>query len=197
MIKKLIKYVGEYKKPTILTPIFVLLESVMEILIPLLMAKLIDDGIDVGDMGVITKYGVYLLAAALLTMFFGSAAGMTAAHASAGFAKNVRRGMYYKIQDFSFSNIDKFSTESLVTRLTTDVSNVQQVFQMMTRICFRAPAILIFALIASFSVNHELSLVFLLSMPILGVGIFILINRVQPIFERVFKTYDKLNNVVQ
>lgn len=197
MIKKLIKYVGEYKKPTILTPIFVLLESVMEILIPLLMAKLIDDGIDVGDMGVITKYGVYLLAAALLTMFFGSAAGMTAAHASAGFAKNVRRGMYYKIQDFSFSNIDKFSTASLVTRLTTDVSNVQQVFQMMTRICFRAPAILIFALIASFSVNHELSLVFLLSMPILGVGIFILINRVQPIFERVFKTYDKLNNVVQ
>ncbi len=197
MIKKLIKYVGEYKKPTILTPIFVLLESVMEILIPLLMAKLIDDGIDVGDMGVITKYGIYLLAAALLTMFFGSAAGMTAAHASAGFAKNVRRGMYYKIQDFSFSNIDKFSTASLVTRLTTDVSNVQQVFQMMTRICFRAPAILIFALIASFSVNHELSLVFLLSMPILGIGIFFLINRVQPIFERVFKTYDKLNNVVQ
>lgn len=197
MIKKLIKYVGEYKKPTILTPIFVLLESVMEILIPLLMAKLIDDGIDVGDMGVITKYGVYLLAAALLTMFFGSAAGMTAAHASAGFAKNVRRGMYYKIQDFSFSNIDKFSTASLVTRLTTDVSNVQQVFQMMTRICFRAPAILIFALIASFSVNRELSLVFLLSMPILGIGIFFLISRVQPIFERVFKTYDKLNNVVQ
>lgn len=197
MIKKLIKYVGEYKKPTILTPIFVLLESVMEILIPLLMAKLIDDGIDVGDMGVITKYGVYLLAAALLTMFFGSAAGMTAAHASAGFAKNVRRGMYYKIQDFSFSNIDNFSTASLVTRLTTDVSNVQQVFQMMTRICFRAPAILIFALIASFSVNRELSLVFLLSMPILGIGIFFLISRVQPIFERVFKTYDKLNNVVQ
>lgn len=197
MIKKLIKYVGEYKKPTILTPIFVLLESVMEILIPLLMAKLIDDGIDVGEMGVITKYGVYLLAAALLTMFFGSAAGMTAAHASAGFAKNVRRGMYYKIQDFSFSNIDKFSTASLVTRLTTDVSNVQQVFQMMTRICFRAPAILIFALIASFSVNRELSLVFLLSMPILGIGIFFLISRVQPIFERVFKTYDKLNNVVQ
>ena len=94
MIKKLIKYVGEYKKPTILTPIFVLLESVMEILIPLLMAKLIDDGIDVGDMGVITKYGIYLLAAALLTMFFGSVAGMTAAYASAGFAKNVRRGMY-------------------------------------------------------------------------------------------------------
>lgn len=197
MIKKLIKYVGEYKKPTILTPIFVLLESVMEILIPLLMAKLIDDGIDVGDMGVITKYGVYLLVAALLTMFFGSAAGMTAAHASAGFAKNVRRGMYYKIQDFSFSNIDKFSTASLVTRLTTDVSNVQQVFQMMTRICFRAPAILVFALIASFSVNRELSLVFLLSMPILGIGIFFLISRVQPIFERVFKTYDKLNNVVQ
>ena len=156
MIKKLIKYVGEYKKPTILTPIFVLLESVMEILIPLLMAKLIDDGIDMGDMNVIVKYGLILLAAALLTMFFGSAAGVTAANASAGFAKNVRRGMYYKIQEFSFGNIDKFSTASLVTRLTTDVSNVQQVFQMMTRICFRAPAILVFALIAAFSVNKEL-----------------------------------------
>ena len=197
MIKKLIKYVGEYKKPTILTPIFVLLESVMEILIPLLMAKLIDDGIDMGDMNVIVKYGLILLVAALLTMFFGSAAGVTAANASAGFAKNVRRGMYYKIQEFSFGNIDKFSTASLVTRLTTDVSNVQQVFQMMTRICFRAPAILVFALIAAFSVNKELSLVFLLSMPVLGAGIFLLISRVQPIFERVFKTYDKLNNVVQ
>ncbi len=197
MIKKLIKYVGEYKKPTILTPIFVLLESVMEILIPLLMAKLIDDGIDMGDMNAIVKYGVILLGAALLTMFFGSAAGLTAATASAGFAKNVRQGMYYKIQEFSFGNIDKFSTASLVTRLTTDVQNVQQVFQMMTRICFRAPAMLIFALIAAFSVNRELSLVFLLCLPILGVGVFILINKVHPIFERVFKTYDKLNNVVQ
>ena len=197
MIKKLIKYVGEYKKPTILTPIFVLLESVMEILIPLLMAKLIDNGIDMGDMGVIAKYGLILLAAALLAMFFGSAAGMTAATASAGFAKNVRRGLYYKIQEFSFSNIDKFSTASLVTRLTTDVSNVQQVFQMMTRICFRAPAMLLFALIAAFSINKELSLVFLLSIPILGVGMYILIKSVHPVFERVFKTYDKLNNVVQ
>ena len=197
MIKKLLKYVGEYKKPTILTPIFVLLESAMEILIPLLMAKLIDDGIDMGDMNVIVKYGVILLGAALLTMFFGSAAGLTAATASAGFAKNVRQGMYYKIQEFSFGNIDKFSTASLVTRLTTDVQNVQQVFQMMTRICFRAPAVLIFALIAAFSVNRELSLVFLLCLPILGVGIFILISKVHPIFERVFKTYDKLNNVVQ
>ena len=197
MIKKLLKYVGEYKKPTILTPIFVLLESAMEILIPLLMAKLIDDGIDMGDMNVIVKYGVILLGAALLTMFFGSAAGLTAATASAGFAKNVRQGMYYKIQEFSFGNIDKFSTASLVTRLTTDVQNVQQVFQMMTRICFRAPAVLIFALIAAFSVNRELSLVFLLCLPILGVGVFILISKVHPIFERVFKTYDKLNNVVQ
>ncbi len=197
MIKKLIKYVGEYKKPTILTPIFVLLESAMEILIPLLMAKLIDEGIDMGDMNVIVKYGVILLGAALLTMFFGSMAGLTAADASAGFAKNVRQGMYYKIQEFSFGNIDKFSTASLVTRLTTDVQNVQQVFQMLTRICFRAPAVLIFALIAAFSVNRELSLVFLLCLPILGIGIFILISKVHPIFERVFKTYDKLNNVVQ
>lgn len=197
MIKKLIKYIGEYKKPTILTPIFVLLESVMEILIPLLMAKLIDNGIDAGDMGVITKYGLLLFAAAMLTMFFGSVAGMTASFASAGFAKNVRQALYYKIQEFSFSNIDKFSTASLVTRLTTDTSNVQQVFQMMTRICFRAPAMLVFTLIAAFSINKELSLVFLCCMPILGVGLFILLNKVHPIFERVFKTYDKLNNVVQ
>lgn len=197
MIKKLIKYIGEYKKPTILTPIFVLLESVMEILIPLLMAKLIDNGIDAGDMGVITKYGLFLFAAAMLTMFFGSVAGMTASFASAGFAKNVRQALYYKIQEFSFSNIDKFSTASLVTRLTTDTSNVQQVFQMMTRICFRAPAMLIFTLVAAFSINKELSLVFLCCMPILAVGLFILLNKVHPIFERVFKTYDRLNNVVQ
>ncbi len=197
MIKKLVKHIGEYKLPTILTPIFVLLESVMEILIPLLMAKLIDNGIDAGDMGVITKYGVLLFVAAMLTMFFGSVAGMTASFASAGFAKNVRQALYYKIQGFSFANIDKFSTASLVTRLTTDTSNVQQVFQMMTRICFRAPAMLIFTLIAAFSINKELSLVFLCCMPILGVGLFILLNKVHPIFERVFKTYDKLNNVVQ
>lgn len=197
MIKKLMTYIGEYKKPTILTPIFVLLESGTEILIPLLMAKLIDNGIDAGDMGVITKYGLILLVAALLAMFFGSAAGMTASFASAGFAKNVRQALYYKIQEFSFSNIDKFSTASLVTRLTTDTSNVQQVFQMMTRICFRAPAMLIFTLVAAFSINKELSLVFLCCMPILGVGLFILLNKVHPIFERVFKTYDRLNNVVQ
>lgn len=197
MIKKLMTYIGEYKTPTILTPIFVLLESGTEILIPLLMAKLIDNGIDAGDMGVITKYGLILLVAALLAMFFGSAAGMTASFASAGFAKNVRQALYYKIQEFSFSNIDKFSTASLVTRLTTDTSNVQQVFQMMTRICFRAPAMLIFTLVAAFSINKELSLVFLCCMPILGVGLFILLNKVHPIFERVFKTYDRLNNVVQ
>ena len=197
MIKKLMKYIGEYKLPTILTPIFVLLESGMEILIPLLMAKLIDYGIDQGDMGVITKYGLLLLVAALATMFFGSTAGLTAATASAGFAKNLRQAMYYHIQEFSFANIDKFSTASLVTRLTTDASNVQQVFQMLTRVCFRAPGVLIFALIASFSVNKELSLVFLCTMPILAVGIYLLTSRVRPIFDRVFKTYDKLNNVVQ
>lgn len=197
MIKKLIKYIGEYKKPTVLTPIFVLLESGTEILIPLLMAKLIDNGIEVGDMGVITKYGMILFVLALLAMFFGASAGMTASFASAGFAKNIRQALYYKIQGFSFSSIDKFSTASLVTRLTTDTSNVQQVFQMMTRICFRAPAMLIFTLVAAFSINRELSLVFLCSMPILGVGLFILLNKVHPIFERVFKTYDRLNNVVQ
>lgn len=197
MIKKLSKYVGEYKKYAIITPVLVTLEALMEIVIPLLMAQLIDRGIDAGNMGEITKYGVILLAAALLTMTFGVLAGKTAPMASAGFAKNLRQAMYYKVQDFSFANIDKFSTGSIVTRLTTDVTNVQQAFQMIIRITVRAPGMLIFALIAAFSVNHKLSLIFLAVLPVLGLGMFIIIKRVYPLFNKIFRTYDKLNNVVQ
>ena len=141
MIKKLSKYVGKYKKYAIITPVLVTLEALMEIFIPLLMAQLIDKGIDAGNMGEITKYGIVLLGAALLTMTFGVLAGKTAPMASAGFAKNLRQAMYYKVQEFSFANIDKFSTGSIVTRLTTDVTNVQQAFQMIIRITVRAPAI--------------------------------------------------------
>lgn len=197
MIKKLSRYVGEYKKYAIITPVLVTLEALMEIVIPLLMAQLIDRGIDEGNMGEITKYGVILLAAALLTMTFGVLAGKTAPMASAGFAKNLRQAMYYKVQDFSFANIDKFSTGSIVTRLTTDVTNVQQAFQMIIRITVRAPGMLIFALIAAFSVNHKLSLIFLAVLPVLGLGMFIIIKRVYPLFNKIFRTYDKLNNVVQ
>lgn len=197
MIKKLSRYVGEYKKYAIITPVLVTLEALMEIVIPLLMAQLIDRGIDAGNMGEITKYGVILLAAALLTMTFGVLAGKTAPMASAGFAKNLRQAMYYKVQDFSFANIDKFSTGSIVTRLTTDVTNVQQAFQMIIRITVRAPGMLIFALIAAFSVNHKLSLIFLAVLPVLGLGMFIIIKKVYPLFNKIFRTYDKLNNVVQ
>ena len=197
MIKKLSKYVGEYKKYAIITPVLVTLEALMEIFIPLLMAQLIDKGIDAGNMGEITKYGIVLLGAALLTMTFGVLAGKTAPMASAGFAKNLRQAMYYKVQEFSFANIDKFSTGSIVTRLTTDVTNVQQAFQMIIRITVRAPGMLLFALIAAFSVNHKLSLVFLAVLPVLGLGMFIIIQKVYPLFNKIFRTYDKLNNVVQ
>ena len=197
MIKKLSKYVGEYKKYAVITPVLVTLEALMEIVIPLLMAQLIDNGIDAGNMGEITKYGLILLGAAFLTMTFGVLAGKTAPMASAGFAKNLRQALYYKVQEFSFASIDKFSTGSIVTRLTTDVTNVQQAFQMIIRITVRAPGMLLFARIAAFSVNHRLSLVFVAVLPVLGLGMFIIIKKVYPLFNKIFRTYDKLNNVVQ
>lgn len=197
MIKKLLKYVKEYKKTAIATPVLVLIEVVLEILIPLIMAELIDRGIDGGSMPDIIKYGTALLISALMALGFGVAAGRTASVASAGFAKNLRGAMYDHVQEFSFANIDKFSTASIVTRLTTDVSNVQIAFQMCTRIATRAPGMLIFALIAAFKIDAQLSLVYLAILPVLGLGLFILIKIVYPIFNRVFKTYDKLNNVVQ
>ena len=190
MIKKLASQIKEYKKTAAVTPVLVLLEVVMEILIPLIMAELIDNGIDGGSMPQIIKYGIMLIVAAVLALIFGIAAGRTAAVASAGFAKNLRGAMYDHVQDFSFASIDKFSTASIVTRLTTDVTNVQMAFQMCIRIAARAPGMLIFALIASFGIDAQLSLVFLGVLPILGIAVY-------PIFNRVFKTYDKLNNVVQ
>ena len=197
MIKKLASQIKEYKKTAAVTPVLVLLEVVMEILIPLIMAELIDNGIDGGSMPQIIKYGIMLIVEAVLALIFGIAAGRTAAVASAGFAKNLRGAMYDHVQEFSFANIDKFSTASIVTRLTTDVTNVQMAFQMCIRIAARAPGMLIFALIASFGIDAQLSLVFLGVLPILGIGLYILIRAVYPIFNRVFKTYDKLNNVVQ
>ncbi len=197
MIKRLASCVRQYKKASILTPIFMILEVIMEVIIPILMAKLIDFGIDKGDMGYITKTGLILVIACIMSLSFGALSGKFAAVASAGFAKNLRHDMYYNVQNFSFANIDKFSTASIVTRLTTDVTNLQNAYQMIIRIAVRAPMILLFALIMSFTINVRLGCIFLLAIPILGGGLFLVIKNVHPIFERVFRTYDKLNNVVQ
>ena len=197
MFKKLSKFIGEYKLPTIITPILVALEVVMEVLIPLVMADLIDKGIYAGEMDTVYKLGLQLVILALLSLTFGATNGFTAAKASAGFAKNLRQGLYYKVQDFSFANIDKFSTASLVTRLTTDVSNVQQAFQMITRIMIRAPLMCVTAFIAAMKINASLALIFVAVIPVLAFAIFKIISKAHKIIEATFKKYDKLNNVVE
>ena len=197
MLKTLGKSVREYKKPALLTPLLVTLEVIMEVVIPLLMANLIDKGIYAGQMNEILKIGVMLVVASLLSLAFGILSGITASKASAGFAKNLRKDLYYKIQDFSFTNIDKFSTSSIVTRLTTDVSYVQMAFQMLTRIVVRTPLMLIVSLIMSFSINAKLALIFLALMPVIGITLYVIMSKAHPIFERVFKKYDVLNNVVE
>ena len=197
MIKKLAPYIGEYKKQTVMTPLFVMLEVIMDIGIPLIMADLIDQGIEQGNMNVILKYGAFLLAAALLALFFGALSGRTAAVASNGFAKNLRRAMYYKVQDYSFTNIDHFSTASIVTRLTTDVSNVQMAFQMLTRVAVRSPGMLVFSFAAAYKIDPKMCLIFVGNIPVLLIGLLFIMKFVHPIFDRVFKNYDKLNNVVQ
>ena len=197
MLKTLAKSIREYRKDSLLTPMFVVLEALMDVVIPILMAQLIDYGIDKQNMSYVVQMGLLLLLCALLALVFGAGSGWCAAVASAGFAKNLRHDMYYKVQDFSFSNIDKFSTASIVTRLTTDVTNLQNAYQMILRMAIRSPAMLIFCLIASFRIDSQLSLIFLCSIPILGVGLTLIISHVHPIYRRVFKTYDKLNNIVQ
>ena len=197
MIKTLAKSIREYKKQTILTPILVALEVIMEILIPFVMAKLVDYGIYGNNLPLIYKLGLLLLVLVTFSLIFGALAGKFAATASTGFAKNLRHDMYYKVQDYSFENIDKFSTASIITRMTTDVTYVQQSYQMLTRITFRAPLTLIFAFIMSFTINVKLSLIFLALAPVLAIGLYFIATHAYPIFEKLFKTYDKLNNVVQ
>ncbi len=197
MIKKLMKSIGEYKKDTILTPVFVSLEVVLEVIIPLLMAKLIDEGIYDGEMSIVYKIGLELILCAIFSLLFGMLSGIFASKASSGFAKNLRKNLYYKVQDFSFSNIDKFSTSSLVTRLTTDVTNTQRAFQMIIRIAVRTPLMLIISLFFAISISAKLSLVFLIIVPILGIGLYLITTIVHPIMKRVFNTYDDLNNVVE
>ncbi len=200
MLKRLAGCIRENLKYTILTPLLVCLEVIMEVLIPLVMSRLIDEGIGTskgeGDMSKILLYGGLLLLAAILSMVFGAFAGVTASKGSCGFAKNLRQDMFYNIQNFSFSNIDKFSTSSLITRLTTDVANVQMAFQMLTRMAFRAPVMLVVALCAALSLSPKLSLIYVCVTPVLVIGLFIISRKAHPIFRRVFKKYDKLNCVV-
>lgn len=197
MIKLLAKSIREYKKPSILAPIFVTFEVIMEVLLPFLMADLIDNGVNKGDMNHILIRGLMLAGVAFAALAFGALSGKYAAEASAGFAKNLRHDMFYKIQEYSFANIDRFSASSLVTRLTTDITNVQNSYQMIIRVAVRAPFMMIFAMIMSFSVNAQLSWVFVAFIPIIALGLGLVIRFAHPVFTRVFKTYDKLNNVVQ
>lgn len=189
--------IKQYKKDTILTPIFTALEVLFEVIIPLITAKLIDDGISAGNMSAVVKYGVIMVVVAFLSLGSGVLAGKYAATASTGFACNLRHAMYDNIQRFSFSNIDKFSTAGLITRMTTDVTNIQNAFQMLIRIAVRAPFTLICSLIMCIAINGELSLIFLAALVILGAALFLIIGKVSRIFEVVFKKYDDLNASVQ
>ena len=197
MIKRLAGSIREFKKPTLLTPLLMILEVAMECLIPMIMSKLVDYGINEQNMQQIFFWGILLVCSAALSLFFGAMAGRTAAVASCGFARNLRHDMYENIQTFNFRSIDKFSTASLVTRLTTDVTNVQNAFLVMTRMAFRSPVMLIFAFIMTFSIEARVARVFLLVTPLLAIGLFLIISKVHPLFTTIFRTYDKLNAVVQ
>lgn len=197
MIKKLAKYIKDCKKDAILTPIFVILEVVMEVVIPYLMAKIIDVGIQNSDVKYIIEIGAFLILSAIFSLVFGMLSGRFAAKASAGYARNLRKAMFDKVQTYAFENIDKFSTSSLITRMTTDVTNVQMAFQMIIRILVRAPIMLIFALIMSFTISTKLACIFLVAIPVLGFLLIFIAKKAHPHFETVFKKYDELNCVVQ
>ncbi len=196
MLKTILRSLREYKKKAILTPILVAAEVVLEIIIPLFMARLIDFGISKGDMGYTLKLGGLLLLAAFGSLVLGSLAGMTAADASAGFAKNLRKDMFANVQSLSFSNIDRLSPSSIITRITTDTTYVQQAFQMSIRMAVRAPLTLIFALVAAFSINSQLALILLGTVPVMSLLLYLIVRKVYPLVDRVFKTYDKLNDNV-
>lgn len=189
--------IREQKKDSIWAMITIGIEVVFEVIIPLLMANLIDYGIDAGNMNYVVKMGIVLLLAAAGQLVSGIISGRFAASASSGFARNLRHDMFYKVQTFSFSNIDKFSPASIVTRLTTDVTNLQNTYQMIIRMAVRSPLMMIFSLVASFSIDANLSIIFLAIIPVLAFGLYFIMIKTHPIFERVFRTYDKLNNVVQ
>ena len=197
MIKRLSKCIRQYKYAALLSPVCMIGEVAMEVLIPTLMAALIDQGIKVGDMGFVAREGGLLALCALCSLGFGVLSAFLGSYAATGFARNLRHDMYYKVQTFDFSNIDKFSTSSIVTRLTTDVANLQMSFQMMIRIAIRCPMMLILASVMAYRISPRLCIVYCVVLPLLALGLFILTRLVFSIFDRVFKTYDKLNNVVQ
>ncbi|HIZ73698.1 MAG TPA: ABC transporter ATP-binding protein/permease [Candidatus Mediterraneibacter stercoravium] len=197
MNRKLLRSVREYKRQTIQTPILVALEVLMEVLIPLLMANIIDIGIMQGDMGYIVKTGALLVVMAMLALFFGAKAGQLAAIASAGYAKNLRHDIFYKIQDFSFGNIDHFSTSGLVTRLTTDITNVQMAYMFTIRMLARAPIMIVLSLIMTLTINVPIAIMMLISIPVLGGVLIFIAKKAHPHFIKVFDEYDILNNTVQ
>lgn len=197
MIKTLLGSLREYKKGSILTILLSILEAAFEILIPLRMADLIDQGIDLGDMAAVWKFGIAILIFAALQLLTGVLSAHIAAKTSVGFSANLRQDMYDNVQTFAFSNIDKFSTASIVTRLTTDVTNIQNAYQMLLRMAVRGPVMLVFAMIVSFRINTTVALIFLAVIPIMALLLLLIICKVGPIFTRVFHTYDELNNVVQ
>ena len=197
MIKTLARCIREYKWPAILAPVCMIGEVYMETRIPLVLAQVVDQGVSVGNMGAVVSNGGLLVLYALISLIFGIASAVLASYAATGFSRNLRHDMYYKVQDFDFANIDKFSTASIVTRLTSDVANLQMTFQMMIRMAIRCPMMLILATANAFSVSPRLCIIYCVVLPLMGLGLFILIRRVFPVFDRVFRTYDKLNNVVQ
>ena len=197
MLKKLLAYVGEYKKVSLLSPLFITVEVMMEILIPFLMASIIDDGLNKGNMRHIYFIGLVTLIIAMISLSTGFAAGRCAAKASSGFAKNIRKAVFYKIQNFSFTNIDKFSTAGLITRFTTDIANIQNSYQMILRLLVRAPLMLIFATMMTIYISPELSVIFLGAIVILGIVMVTVIFSVHPIFLKAMKKYDKINSDLQ
>ena len=197
MIKTLARSVREYKLPALLSPVCMVGEVAMEVLIPLVMAKLYDFGIEQQNMTVVVQQSVLLMLLAVISLGFGCASADLASKAATGFAKNLRHDMYYRVQEFSFSNIDKFSGSSIVTRLTSDVANIQMAFQMMIRMAIRCPVMLVLALFSAARISLKLSLIYCVALPLLALTIFCLIPTVFKIFDKVFKTYDSLNNVVQ
>ena len=197
MIKKLAAYIGEFKKETILSPICIAIEVAMEVILPLLMAAVIDNGVNAGNMNYVLKMGLLMLIVAMASLAGGALCGRYAAIASNGFARNLRKAMFTKIQDFSFANFDKFSTAGLVTRMTTDVTNVQQAFQMMIRICVRAPFMLVFSLFMCLKLAPQVSWIFLVALVFLGTVLGLLVSQAFPKFHKMFKQYDHLNASVQ
>ena len=197
MIKTLAKQIKEYKSASLVTPIFMILEVAMEMVIPLLMASIIDDGVQAGDMKHIFAIGCYMILAAIVGLFAGVMGGKYGAKASTGFARNLREAMYENIQTFSFSNIDKFSTAGLVTRMTTDVTNIQNAYQMLLRMCFRAPVSLICAMLVAFLINARVASIYLVAVVFLGIVIIFIMRAVSKYFSEVFKKYDDLNASVQ